>query len=266
MRQRLTALLLILYALPGVAQSGRVTSVRVRGEFSVVLAYADITGREATQRAEEDAKRKALEQVCGSRLSIWEQLESSSAGDSFNSLAVSQTDGEIVEFAIVDEDQQLGRRSAETLFYCVADVKVRQGVAPDPDFAVTVSGLKSVYLAGEPLHFAIRPHRDCYMKLFLFDDNRTGYLLYPNRYDSAQRFVAGTDVDITRSPAYEFYLTKSSSARREVNRLVFLFTKSECPCPFSEQETPRAEIERWIASIPNPQRYLHMALIEIRDN
>jgi hypothetical protein len=45
---------------------------------------------------------------------------------------------------------------------------------------------------------------------------------------------------------------------------VFVFTKTERP--FNEEETSRAEIETWMAKIPNDQKYIHYALIEIRDN
>jgi hypothetical protein len=129
---------------------------------------------------------------------------------------------------------------------------------------VDVNGLKSVYFAGDILKFIINPHRDCYMKLFLFEDSDTGYMLYPNLYDKARQFQTGTAIDITDSPYYEFELNKTSEGKAEVNRLVFVFTKSERP--FNSQITSRAEIEKWIASIPNNQKYVKFAVIEIRDN
>jgi hypothetical protein len=43
-----------------------------------------------------------------------------------------------------------------------------------------------------------------------------------------------------------------------------VFTKTERP--FSEQVTSRSEIEKWIAGIPNDQKYLQFAIFEIRDN
>ena len=83
------------------AQKEKITTLKsVKGEYAVILEYSDITGREAMQLAREDAKRKAIEKVCGTRINIWDQMESSSAGDVFNSLSINQIDGEIVEFEI----------------------------------------------------------------------------------------------------------------------------------------------------------------------
>ncbi len=248
----------------GYAQKEKVHTVKnVKGEFSVVLTHSDITGREAMQFAREDAKRKALEKICGTRINIWDQMETSSAGDFFNSLSINQIDGEILEFNVIDEGfKQSDTRDIETIFYCIADVKVKQGVPSDPDFNVSIRGLKSVYYVKDLLLFDVVPYKDCYMKLFLFEDENTGYMLYPNAYESVAMFPANVQFSISDSP-YEFELQKQSGVPSEINRLVFVFTKTERP--FNDQITSRADIEKWIASIPNDQKYLHFAIIEIRD-
>ena len=90
------------------AQKEKITSLKsVRGEYSVILEYSDVTGREAMQLAREDAKRRAIEKVCGTRINIWDQIESSSAGDVFNSLSINQIDGEqsiIFEVKVAEAD------------------------------------------------------------------------------------------------------------------------------------------------------------------
>ena len=265
MRKYLLVLLLtsfvntILYA-----QTEKVHTIKsIRGEYSVILTHSDVTGREAMQLARENAKRKALEKVCGSRISIWDQMETSSAGDVFNSLSVIQTDGEIVEFSIIDEGHKQSQvRDIETIFYCIADVKVKKSSNYDPSFNVTVNGLKSVYYTKELLLFDIVPYQNCYMKIFLFEDNNTGYMLYPNSYDRSQLLPANKKFSIANS-SYEFELQKKPNTDKELNKLVFVFTKNDRP--FNEQITSRSEIEKWIATIPNDQKYLHFAIIEIRD-
>ena len=185
MQRILISIIFIISTFQCFAQQEKIHLVKgVRGEYSVILALSDVTGREALQLAREDAKRKALEKVCGSRVNIWDQMESSSAGDVFNSLSISQTEGEILEFNIVEEGhKQSELRSSETIFYCVADVRVKKGREPDPDFFIAVNGLKSVYYSGEELLFEVKPYRDCYMKIFLLENESVGYLLYPNEYD-----------------------------------------------------------------------------------
>lgn len=262
----ITILFAILISLCSFAQKEKIFSLKsVRGEYSVILEYSDVTGREATQLAREAAKRKAIEEVCGTRINIWDQMESSSAGDVFNSLSINQIDGEIVDFEVIEEGhRQSSTRSSETIFYCTANVKVKKGVEPDPDFYIAVDGLKSVYYAGESLLFSVMPYRDCYMKIFLLEDDKTGYLLYPNEYDMVNIMPANQIFDIVDSPYYQIKMVKSNNKKIEVNRLVFVFTKTERP--FNERETSRAEIEKWIAKIPNDQKFIHFAIIEIRDN
>lgn len=262
----LSAIFFVLFSLNVYSQREDVTILRaVRGEYSVVLELSDITGREAMQLAREDAKRKAIEKVCGTRINIWDQMESSSAGDVFNSLSINQTDGEIIEFDIKDEGHKQNEvRPSETVFYCIADVKVKKGLKPDPTFIMDVSGLKSVYYEGESLLFEITPYKNCYMKMFLFEDEEKGYMLYPNMYDESKELIAERTYDISESPYYEFVLEKSSNLAKEVNRLVFVFTKTERT--FNSRETSREEIEKWIAKIPNNEKYLHFAVIEIREN
>lgn len=265
MQRILISIIFIIFTFQSFAQEEKAHLVKgVRGEYSVVLALSDVTGREALQLAREDAKRKALEKVCGSRVNIWDQMESSSAGDVFNSLSISQTEGEILEFNIIEEGhKQSEARSSETIFYCVADVRVKKGREPDPDFSIAVNGLKSVYYSGEELLFDVKPYRDCYMKIFLLEDESVGYLLYPNEYDKSTLLKANQKWAIADSPYYSFELQKSSNREKEVNRLVFLFTKSEMS--FNEKNTSRSEIEKWIASIANDQKFMHCAVIEIRD-
>ncbi len=247
----------------GFAQQEKIRTVsNVRGEFVVVMAHSDITGREAAERARDDARRKAIEQVCGSRVNIWERLDVSSAGETFNSIAVNQIDGEIVSFEIREEGtRQSEIRPSETIFYCVADVRVKRGVSPDPDFVARVEGLRSVYFSGEKLAFTVEPSVDCWLKIFLFEDSRKGYMLYPNDYDRAEQLLRQEPVSFPR--AMNFVVEKSVPARTETNRLVFVFTKSERPFP--HVTTSREEIERWMALIPNNEKYIIFSAIEIRD-
>ncbi len=242
-----------------------VTLRNVRGEFAVAHMYSNITGPEAKQFAQDAAKKRAIEEVCGSRVNAWDKMEISSEGEAFNSLSIIQTDGEIVEFNIKEEGScQSPDRKEETIYYCVADVKVKKGVDPDPAFAASVNGIKSIYFSNEELHFDVTPYKDCYLKIFLLEDSKKGYQIYPNEYDRATQLVASRKYEITKSDAYSFTITKSTTAAKEVNRLVFVFTKTERA--FDAFETSRKEIEEWMARIPNDQKFFYFATFEIRDN
>lgn len=240
----------------------RVRMVRgVRGEFAMVLANSDVTGREAAQRARDDARRRAVEKVCGSRMSIWERMEISSAGETFNSTTLHQIDGEVVSFLVVDEGvRQSEVRPSEVIFYCVADVEVKRGVEPDPDFVARVDGLRSVYVAGDRLEFTVTPAADCWLKIFLFEESGRSYTLYPNAYDRSRQLRRNQPMAFPQ--AVDFIVEKCTERPTEVNRLIFLFTKSERP--FLEAEPSREEVEKWMALIPNDEKYIVFTTVDIR--
>lgn len=252
--------LYIFFFLPCLAEQEREVWVKsVRGEFAAI-ASMDISMRTARDMAREDAKKQAISKVCGEKLNAWNQVESSSAGESFNSLTILQVDGEVVEFNIVDEGQiQNPLREQEMLFYCVANIKVKKGIEPDPDFKAEVDQLRGSYISGEALTFSITPYRDCYLKVFLFENTEIGYRLYPNNYDYVERLIAGQKRTFPQSQRYEITLSTSQSI--ETNHLVFVFTKDENP--YYNETTSRQEIEQWMARIPNDRKYIYYTTINI---
>lgn len=264
MRRVILVFMLCVSVLPVLVaqQKERIHTLKnVRGEFAMVVMRSDITGREATEKAREDAKRKAIEQVCGSRMSIWDKVEMSSVGESFNSMTINQVDGEIVSFEIVEEGtKQSVIRPEEMIFYCVANVQVKQGIVPDPNFTAAIEGLRSLYFEGETIKFSVLPYRDCYLKIFLFEDAHTGYLLYPNDYDLPELLRANRKIAFPQN--VEFVTTKKPENQTEINRMVFVFTKDERP--FYHSVTSRQEIEQWMAMIPNDEKYIVFSVLEIR--
>lgn len=264
MRQLLCSFLVcIIFSPPVFSQKEKVYTVKnIRGEYAMVMAYSDITGREATIKARENAKKKAIEQICGTRISIWDQVELSSAGETFNSIAINQVEGEVVEFEILQEGNEQSRiRPQETVFYCIANIKVKRGTAPDPNFTAAIEGLRSVYFTNERLTFSIVPYRDCFLKIFLFEDSKVGYRLYPNDYDVPKLFLANQRIHFPQN--IDFTITKTSEQPIETNRLVFVFTKDERP--FYDDITSRQEIEKWIALIPNDEKYVFFYVFDIRN-
>lgn len=244
------------------AQKEKVQSLKeVRGEYSMTLT-STVTPLEAREFARENAKRTAIEKVCGSRVSIWDQVETSSAGESFNSLAINQVDGEVVEFEVVKESVEMSSvREGEMCYYCIANIKVKRGAAPDPEFRAAVEGLRSMYFVDDELEFTVTPYRDCYLKIFLFENMLKGYRIYPAEADKPELLKANVPVKFPRE--VDFVVTKESDRQTETNRLVFVFTKKEHP--FYHDTSSRQEIEKWMAMIPNDEKFIFFSAIDIRD-
>ena len=259
MRRVTTILLLILFLVPCYAEHEKEVLVKkIRGEYTIT-ADMDVSLKEAAERARADAKRQALAQVCGERINAWERVESSAVGESFSSLNMVQVDGEVVKFEIVEEKQVPNpARPSEIIAYCIANVTVKKGVEPDPDFVAEIKGLKANYVAlKDYLTFSVTPHKEGYLKVFIFENAQVGYLLYPNDKEPAFQLPAHQPTQFPMRMDYELYTDQPM----ETDMLVFVYTKEERPFHYSE--TNRQQIEEWIAKIPNDKKFVHYTSITI---
>lgn len=244
---------------PCFAEREKIVSLKnVRGEFSIT-SDIEISMKDAKEKAREEAKRNALSQVCGEKINIWDKIEISSVGESFNSLSVKQVDGEIADFEIIEEGQQTNPvRKNEIVFYCVANIKVKKGTEPDPTFAAKIDGIKTCYFNQQGMECTITPTQDAYLRVFLFEDAQIGYSLYPKNIFESRFIPANTKVLIPGN-GDEFVMYTSKSI--ETNILVFVLTKQNIP--FYLETMLRNDIEKWIAKIPNDQKYLYFTSINI---
>lgn len=231
----------------------------VRGEYAIT-ATSNISPAEAKEKARENAKMNALIQAFGQQISISERIETSSAGDSFNSISILHNNGEIENFSIVKEGvEPHPNRNAELQFYCVADVKVRKGIDPDPSFTATISGIHSSYVNYDFFSFSITPTKDAYLKIFCFENSEIGYYLYPGGIHHGLLLKADTPIKLPRrnDPNIQLFTDKL----KETNTLVFLLTKEEYP--FNNANPTRQDIDKFIVHIPNNQKYVSYHVIDI---
>ncbi len=257
------SLFLILLLIPSVltyAHKGK--TVRVRGEYSVLTTSA-LSVREATHLARQEAKRKAIEMVCGTTVKAWDILEISNDNETFNSAMLLETYGEVTDFKIINEGfSQSDDRSVETLFFCEADVTVRKTTPPDRNFFLQINGLKGVYAEGDAISFSIKPSKNGYLKIFLFSDLSNGDLIFPNYAEQSIMLQQDSIYSFPINNTMEYRIEKNTGKQYETNRLVFLFTKDEQL--FDTSTASREQIEKWISNIPTDRKYLYTFAFDIR--
>jgi hypothetical protein len=253
----------LVFAVFAFADNESTKTVKVRGSYTVLSTSSALEWRQAPELARQDARRAALEKVSNTKVNIWDKVESSSSGETFNSLALNQLDGEIVEFIVLKEwTDKSDVRNTETVFYCEAKVTVKKGKEPDPDFVADITGLNPVYYDGDAITCKVKPYKDCYLKIFLFANANEGYRIYPNYIEDPFLLRANREVVFPTDNNWEYSVTKDTDAPFETNCLVFVFTKEERP--FYNETTSRAEIEKWMALIPNDAKFLFFAPFDIR--
>ena len=221
----------------------------------------DISQKQATEIAKNEAIKKAIEKICGTgNVSIWTNMEGKAAGECFNSLTLIQNNGEVVDIEEIDHNVKKGEIKGNLIYWWEGNISVKKGVEPDPDFKANVKNLQPFYEAGEELTFTVKPYGDAYLKIFIFENEETGYLLYPNGLEKP--FTLTKNTEYTFPTNKRAYYPLFTDKEEETDWLVFVFTKTECP--FEKEDTQsRREIEKWIAKLRNDQKFIHYACFKI---
>lgn len=237
-------------------------TVTVTGEYSLVSKESDISIKQACANALEDAKTKAIEKVCGVRVSVWDRLETSSSTDNFSSMSIISSDGEIVDYEVLKEwNESSSTRGCEHVFFCEIKAKVKKGVQPDPNFTAVIDGLKHSYRENELMKFSIKSQKDCYLHIFLFEDYEHGYKIYPGTRDKIEQFSKNVKFEFPRANNVKYRLTKKANVEKETNRLIFVFTKKELN--FNEETTSVKDIDLWIAKIPAEEKFIYCSIFNV---
>lgn len=233
---------------------------KIRGEYTITTDM-DISPKAAALKALEEAKHKALVKVCGERVNSWDMVESGVGGESFNSVNMVQVDGEIVEYDVIDSGYVTNpARTKEMTFYYVINATVKKGLDPDPDFTASFKGIRGSYIVDDTgMSFTVLSSKDAFLKVFIFENEEVGTILYPNEFESAYKLQANQEYTFPnkKNNYYELYTDKEI----ETDIMVFVLTKTERP--FLKTETSRKEIEAWLARIPNNEKFVHYTSINI---
>lgn len=264
------AVLLLSFSLELKAQGEPIHTVNnVREEYSV-LATSDYSTAEIRRILQNKCKEKAIAQVTSEVFKTWSSLDiantdSGLESESYNSLSsitFQERGAEIVGMPVFSDLEQKYDNGLIT-FYLTCSFRIKVGKSPDPEFIVPVKGLKTIYMTGDNLHFSFTPYKDCYMKLFLIENKKTGYMLMPNQYIQDNLRIAHNSYEFDDRNRCYIEFTKTPDLDIEFNKLIFVFTTRRWAFDRDCQSTN--EILEWIAQIPNDEKYIYQAIIEIRE-
>lgn len=113
------------------------------------------------------------------------------------------------------------------------------------------------------LKFSIKTTIDCYLNVFLFVDEKTGYKLYPNQLEQTIILNANTLFSFPTREEWEYTITKDTNYEFEANRLWFVFTKDNMQ--YISESNSRQDIMQWIAKIKNDRKYIYSCAFDIRE-
>ena len=164
------------------------------GEFEILPNSSELSHKECMLKAREDAIKKAIGKVASTTVKVWTSVEASSTGDNFGEVAIISTEGEYADMKIRKEWMEEIEGSKVVVYKCLADIKVKKGMAPDPNFLASVHDIQDTYSDGDIMRFSLVPTKDCWMNIFLFEEDGSGYLIYPNRLDKSVMLKENTKI------------------------------------------------------------------------
>lgn len=230
------------------------------GEFEILPNSSGLSHKECMLKAREDARSRAIDTVSTTIVTKTSSIEITPSGEKYNEITISSTEAECVDMKIRKEWMEEIEGSKVVVYYCLADVKVKKGKKPDPAFHATVKGIKNSYIDGDIMSFSLSPSMDCWMNIFLLEDDGTGYLIYPNRLDESVQLKENTVISFPQK--MNFRIQYESADEIESNTLVIVLTKTRRTYA-GTLETSRGEIEKWITMIPNDEKFQHRKIFNI---
>lgn len=246
-----------LWGVPAQAANDEIVTVSVCGEYWL-SPDSDVSPREAFFYAENDAREKAIEKICGERVASWETLLSSSAQreQSYSAVTVTESVGRIHGVKILRQGWRFPAKDEGAFtdllkIFVEADVAMKKSAErADPAFTALVEGGKSRYKHGEDAVFSVKTSQDAYLTVFWLNSDFQADIVCNNNRISPRK---AQELEMT-------FTIESARAKKEAGTLFFVLTKS--PRPFLKSESSkdlpqnRERIEKWLASIPLKERFI----------
>lgn len=246
----------------GNTESDEIITCRVRGEWPLSPDSGE-SPKEAFFKAQNEARRQALIQVCGERIASWDTLMTDGGRQTLSGVIVTDSVGIIHKTKII-------RRG--WAFPCAGDAEVheypsvfveaevsvkRSSEESDPTFTALIEGGKSCYKNGEQDTFLIKTARDAFLTVFWLNHDFQADIVFP-----ANRWENNHIKPERKTPEIPLIFEISAPrAKREAGTLFFVLTKNPYPFLKSDKtesaEENRDRLERWMAAIPLQERFIY---------
>jgi len=193
--------------------------------------------KEAIDHAKAEALRRAgiLENV---NSPLWYKTEDDDNLSEFSSsLLYTELRGALVKYEIMNQDRRIDPETDELLIEVTIDATVIiYRTEHDPNFTITIEGVKDEYELEEDLNFSVKSSKSCYLNLFIAS-KESASILYPK--STEEQLIIEPDITKEFSVG-KLHSSLVSSTNHEQNYLlVFVFSKE--PLLFSSEVEDKME-------------------------
>ncbi len=210
--------------------------IRAQGVGQVIISDF-MTLDQARRKAKEMARENAISQTAGIHLQTEQfffqfetadnDLGTAKFGESFAQYIRESQRGTIVREHHWEFLDSTLHANGNTQFLTIArnefEVQIMEQQR-DPEFTLSASLSKPVYLEGETLSLVITARKDCFLHIFNLAANDTLYMLYPNILDKQTRLPANTP-RVIPNERYQLIASLPAQKQREVEHLFVIATR-----------------------------------------
>lgn len=233
-------------------------TVHLKGIKGQAFISGDISPNQAKLLAINDAKINALKAAgIGENISSYQLLfnsqEKNEYSQFFTSDIQSEIQGAVESFDIINQTT-IRKSDIELYLEVTIDASViKYDTKSDTNFDVFVDGIKGVYNNNDKLTFGVKTSKPCYLTIFNISDTEAT-LMFPNNFEKNNLF---NPLKTYQFPIAQVdYILETEMKDKEVNRLIFVFTKTSVPFikMNDDQLTTSDAIFSWIYNIMPDQR------------
>lgn len=227
--------------------------IEVKNIVGEAIISGNMSPNDAKIEAINNAKLKALQKAgIEENISSYQTLYSNQKNNDFSQFfsndIQSEMRGAVKKYDIVKE-QIIQKNINELVSEVTINAEIiKYNTLPDYSFKAKVEGVKSAYNKNDNLKFEITVTHDSYLQIFNINDSETS-LFYPNIYEKQILIKANT---VLKFPISNIAYQLDTEKKIEINRLIFVFTKSNIPYINMDknQSTNQEDIFSWIYSLP----------------
>ncbi|MCK5168373.1 MAG: hypothetical protein KAQ75_00730 [Bacteroidales bacterium] len=206
------------------------------------------------QRAVNNAKIEALkkagiEENITSFTNYFQSENNNTYEELFTSDILSDINGAVKNVEIIDTVRRFNKYGQPDVQVTINCIVVKYLSHKDLSFDVFVDGIGMYYPNETKLIFRIKPMKDAYVNMFLFNKTEA-YQMFPSNYEKSFILKKDTEYNFpTEAVDYILYTNKKS----EPHRMIMVFTKNEIPYT---GDIEYKQIIDWIFSIPPDMRII----------
>lgn len=231
-------LVLLAISIGAVFPSSKAQETVLERNITVRISTENRTLEEARNLAIQNARNEALKRAFGTSINSkffvqQEELILNGKVEEANNYAVQfiseRSSGRVLKDTVIYESMDnVSREGTQPRWDYVITINalvIKEKESPDPDFSLSINGIRDSYRHGEELNFIITSTKNCYVNIFGLGHDGRIYYIFPNSYDVNNSLVAGIPRKIPSSSAYSLSLELIDEKQRGSEKVFVVATK-----------------------------------------